>query len=387
MFNSLLKKKINPRVQSSAPMETDASYLPEPKKKEESVSLLSAWKAFLVVLSKDQPVPISPQQCHQVSSGLVQVIEDHLSDLDSDPRVLTSLAEMCLMLMRRWQTKCAGADMRQWLTRVAALLRTFSSPSSFPWEALPARARAAVLGVAATALRASSHFRLEGQSEALGAWLDPAALTIQKAFRLSETSKGKQDGPQEEHFGVLAVDLLRNLVQRIKEPTEWYPPFHYHVLSQTLMSKLSQCLTAEKHPELCQSILGLLSLVARAQQGLDAVLSSDLSQLLWLPLSDVGKRGSVGKEWTQVFRLAVNLSSYLQVQGGQMALQGTLDTLVLLQDRLTVSMTLPRALLNGTEETRLMVDALSLIAHFMSRYKQVRLCTFRRQHFMSDTNK
>ena len=294
------------------------------------------------------------------------------ADPTKDARIVTSLAEFCLVLMRRWQTKCAGTDMRQWMERIGSLLRAFSSPAC-QWDRLPSRARAAVLGVCATALRASSHFKLEGETEVLVAWLDSAAVAVQRVF--TETQAPDGDGLQEDQFAIMSVDLLRNLVNRIREPSEWYPAFHYHVLMQALLSRLNWCLTAQRQPDLCQAILGLLCLVAREKQGLDALLSSNLSQLVWLPLSDVGKKSSAGgsQDWTRVFRLALNLANYLQTHGGHLALQSTLDVLVLLQDRLTAYITLPRALLGGVDEIRLMVESVDLAAHCIKHYKQVGL--------------
>ena len=70
------------------------------------------------------------------------------------------------------------------------------------------------------------------------------------------------DRVQEDQFAIISVDLLRMLIQRIKEPSEWYRPIHHHVLVQTLLAKLSQNFTSQTQPELCQSVLGLLALIA-----------------------------------------------------------------------------------------------------------------------------
>ena len=88
--------------------------------------LLAAWKSFLVVLTKDQPVTVSPDQCHAVSSKLIRTIKrlvsptDH-GDCDDEARVLTSLSEFYLILMQRWHTKCADS-MEKWCVEQAELL-------------------------------------------------------------------------------------------------------------------------------------------------------------------------------------------------------------------------------------------------------------------------
>ena len=89
--------------------------------------LLAAWKSFLVLLTKDQPVPLSPVQCHAVSSKLVQTVKRLVSSTDrgdhedDEARVLTSLAEFYLVLMQRWHTKCADS-MEKWCGEQAELL-------------------------------------------------------------------------------------------------------------------------------------------------------------------------------------------------------------------------------------------------------------------------
>ena len=89
--------------------------------------LLAAWKSFLVVLTKDQPVTVSPVQCHAVSSKLIRTVKRLVSSTDlgddgeDEARVLTSLAEFYLVLMQRWHTKCADS-MEKWCGEQAELL-------------------------------------------------------------------------------------------------------------------------------------------------------------------------------------------------------------------------------------------------------------------------
>ena len=43
-------------------------------KEEEVIFLLGSWKTFLIVSSKDMPVPIGPTQCHLTVSCLIKAI-------------------------------------------------------------------------------------------------------------------------------------------------------------------------------------------------------------------------------------------------------------------------------------------------------------------------
>ena len=102
---------------------------PEDKEEEEVFSgLLGAWKGFLIILSRDQPVSINPGQCHMIASALIKAIRKQMSLLSEDCRgagdagsagvgprlrIVTSMSELCLVLMQRWQTKCAD-NMEDW---------------------------------------------------------------------------------------------------------------------------------------------------------------------------------------------------------------------------------------------------------------------------------
>jgi hypothetical protein len=132
------------------------------------IALLSAWKCFLVVLSKDQPVSLSPVQCHVVASKLISTIRRLISSEGPDnTRVLTSLSEVCLVLMQRWQTKCADS-MEAWCMDQAGLLEEAATG----FDELHPRSRAAILAITNTALKTSS-FKLDDEESVLASWLEP----------------------------------------------------------------------------------------------------------------------------------------------------------------------------------------------------------------------
>jgi hypothetical protein len=41
--------------------------------------LLSSWKAFLIVLSRDQPIPVSPKTCQTVAVSIIKAVREQLS--------------------------------------------------------------------------------------------------------------------------------------------------------------------------------------------------------------------------------------------------------------------------------------------------------------------
>ncbi len=366
------------------------------KEEKERVSLLGAWKTFVVVLSRDQPVTISPSQCHLVSVQLVKAIRSSLASLTSPDaaynsknlRVLTSLAELCLALMRRWQTKCAGDSMGAWCTEQGALLEDLAN--AFAALTHP-RAIAAVLGIASTALK-TSQFKLEKEEITLTAWMDPAATIMQKAFRqlededdakkermeggkLSDEEREKEKAKEAaaQQVPVLAVNLLRNLLQRLSNKTDddhsniWFPVFHRRVLLQTLLSRLHHDLRARQRPELAQSVLGILTLLARTPMGSEAMLASDLSQMLWLPLADVRQLS----EWLPVFKLSLQLATTLLRLSGAAAVTTCMDVAALLTEQMTAFLLAPRANILKAEHVEMSVVTANFVAVFMQHHKKV----------------
>ena len=71
--------------------------------------LLASWKTLLIVLSKDQPISLSPGVCSKITDSLIKSIRAQLSSIeDLNMRMVISLSETCLILIQRWLTKSAG---------------------------------------------------------------------------------------------------------------------------------------------------------------------------------------------------------------------------------------------------------------------------------------
>ena len=102
---------------------------------------------------------------------------------------------------------------------------------------------------------------------------------------------------------------MRILVQRLSaisdgDDGDWNDILHRQVLVQSLLSRLHHSLRAQTDIDLVTTVLGLLIAIAKTEPGCSAILSSDLSLLLWLPLSDVKQ---ATKEWLPIFQLCIQV--------------------------------------------------------------------------------
>lgn len=131
------------------------------------IFLLASWKTLLIVLSKVQPISISPSVCHKITDSLTKAIRGQLTSIDTcNVGMTNSLSETSLILMQRWQTKCSGESMTDFMSNFAHMMDEFSAA----YEILHPRARVAMLGVAAAALK-FSQFKVDNESDVLLKWL------------------------------------------------------------------------------------------------------------------------------------------------------------------------------------------------------------------------
>ena len=350
-------------------------------KEEDAIFLLGSWKTFLVVLSRDQPIVVRPKQCHLIIDCLVKSIRHHLkssiydcvAESSSHLRITTSLAETCLILMRRWQTKCAD-NMETFCVEQGRLLDDVSRCQL----ALHPRFISAVIAAATTALKFSqfkfketpstgnasdAHSKVEGR--VLVTWLRPVIKMVQQTINIliDDLLSGSISQPKvqklsaffheesDQQIDILLMGLLRNLVVRLSAAIEvtgistedsaskeisrnnnWFPAFHEAALIHTILSGAHHFIRFRQRPDFIYSSLSLLLTLARTRVGTKAILSSDLSQLLWLPLSSI-KQGA-SKEWIPVFVESLHLVATLLRVGQQEAVQNSIRFVAFLQDQL-----------------------------------------------------
>lgn len=350
-------------------MMVDDTFLPSSSmsptsNKSSSMDLLGAWKTFLIVFSNDQPVTLTPNQCHLIASKFIQAIRDQLDHNELNLRIITSLSEVCLVLMQKWQTKCAD-NMETWVAKHAALLEHMSGK----FDQLHPRSQSAILAIASTALKTSS-FKLEQAEKSLLSWLEPTASITLKSlqiFELNQSKKGLEHHKELAFVPVLAVSLLRNLIHRLDDPGLWFDLFHKQVVLQALLSQVHHCLHRQRDTNVILALLGLLSVMAKSKQGCQALLSSDLAQMIWLPLSEVKQANN---EWVPVFQISLQFLVTLIRVGEHLGVENGVTVVTLLQEQLSTFLMAPNLSIQE-EHIELTVTTTSVISLLMNHYKQV----------------
>ena len=92
-------------------------------------------------------------------------------------------------------------------------------------------------------------------------------------------------GHEDPREAVLALGLLRGLLQRLPEVTEWHDILHQRSLVMSILSHSHHSLRSTTNPEVIQASFGLLLTLSKTSEGCQGLLATDLSQMIWLPLS------------------------------------------------------------------------------------------------------
>ena len=111
-------------------------------------------------------------------------------------------------------------------------------------------------------------------------------------------------------------------------------------------------------------------MIAKTNVGCSSLLASDLSQMIWLPLSDV-KQATPAAEWIPVFQLSLQLITTLLRIGRHEAVDNCITVVALLQEKLTTFLVAPKLSVQKIH-LELMVTSASFIAMLMKYQKKVK---------------
>eukprot|EP00090_Calanus_glacialis_P005097 TRINITY_DN13917_c0_g1_i1.p1 TRINITY_DN13917_c0_g1~~TRINITY_DN13917_c0_g1_i1.p1 ORF type:complete len:1697 (-),score=641.63 TRINITY_DN13917_c0_g1_i1:67-5157(-) len=300
--------------------------------------LLSSWRAFLLVLSKDSPTSLSPAACRAVFLSTTTKLSSVMQQSPPPPKLTVILSETAAVLTKRWQTKCTDS-MSDWCGDMSSLLSSLASG----WDSVHPRARLAVLGLALATLRIS-HFKLEpcqeGEGGVLCKWMEPVLSLLATNFRELEGvfCSGEKDGtflqcPE------LTMALLNGLVNRLPVQV-WMGALHREASMQLLLSAAGACCRNRAAPSFVLSILSLLVEVASTQAGVACLLLQDLARDLWLPLSDLPMQGELA--WTQVRQTGLQLAGTMVRVGRRQAVNTAVTAAALMSEKIGSDLMSPR---------------------------------------------
>ena len=341
----------------------DVSVLSSSEDDADSVFLLGSWKSFLVVLSKENPpIALSPKVCSRIMDSVLASLKIQMTSMEPHLQLTTSLSEIGLVLMQRWHTKCVGDSMEDWLSRMGSMLSEFSAV----FDSLHPRSRLALLAMATSALKISA-FKLTPDAEAKvlsTAWLPPTCGLIEKSL----TSSGNEEDNRQ--VAILALGVMNRLMQKlVMDAKYWHEELHKRSMVLAVTSCAHHGIQSLK-PDLVLACLSLLLTLAKSEEGCSAILTSDLGQLLWLPLCNI--RMKLTKDWILVFNVGLRLALQILRVGKQHALDNSLNVVALLQDQLAAFLAGPRDSIE-IERLDLTASASTFICQVSKYYKQWQL--------------
>ena len=126
--------------------------------------------------------------------------------------------------------------------------------------------------------------------------------------------------------------MVESTIPHLDRKNSWYATLHEVAFVQTILSGTHHLIRFRQRPDFIYANLSLLLTLARTQDGCNAILSNDLSQLLWLPLSAI-KHGA-SKEWIPVFVESIYFVSTLLRVGRQQAVDNSISFVAFLEEQL-----------------------------------------------------
>jgi len=303
--------------------------------------VLSSWRAFLLVLSKDSPTSLSPSACRAVFSASAAKLSSVMNLSNPPPNLMVILSETLTVLARRWQTKCTDS-MSSWCGEMSAILSSLHAS----WDAVHPRARLAILGLGLNTLK-MSHFKLDHSTEAevLCDWMEPVLSLLSINFRELESvfRSGQNDG-EFLQCPELSLALVSSLVSRLP-PTVWLNALHREAGVQLLLSAAGACCRNMAAPSLVTSILCLLVEIANTTAGVACLLLQDLPTLLWMPLADLPLQ--LESSWSSVRQVGLQLVGTLVRVGRRQAVTTAVTAAALMSDKIVGDLLSPRQSLDN----------------------------------------
>ena len=296
--------------------------------------LLSSWRAFILVVSKDCPSVLTPAACRAVFSAVTSKLAAAVRSAPPPTATTVMLAETAAVLARRWRTKCTDSA-AGWCGDLANLLSSLLAG----WAATHPRAKLAVLALSLASLR-MSQFKLEPGEEValLAGWLQPSLALLTLSLR--ELEAAAEGGGEVEPVlppAELSLALLTGLLHRLP-PATWLGALHREAGLQLLLAAAGWLCRAGAAPVLARALLQLLADIAGQEGGAGALLLQDLAGEVWLPLARLGETAG----WAEVRQAGLHLATALLRSGGRQAVECGVTCAALLQERIVGDLLAPR---------------------------------------------
>ena len=119
-----------------------------------------------------------------------------------------------------------------------------------------------------------------------------------------------------------------------------YQILHQRSIIMILLSYTHHALLDGTNSQVVHSAFSLYLALSRDEEGVNSLLAQELSQLLWLPMSNINRK--LDQDWIIVFNLALQLALNMLRKAKQHALEHILTVISLLQDQLTAFLSGPK---------------------------------------------
>ncbi|XP_076308218.1 nuclear pore complex protein Nup188 isoform X4 [Tachypleus tridentatus] len=281
----------------------------------DSFALLTAWRDFLLVLAKMQPLKIE-------SSEKISIMEDILTGLQSqiemptNSRVMILLGELYLMVLLKWDSQCYDS-VAEWTSSIGALLHSLRSNA----DSVHPRLQVIVVSIATAALRVLARNK-KNEESTVGEWFDPVCDLVRYTSLIAQKYLKQAKDASSNQLPILTICLLKELIHQSGSPKQWLSVLLQTTTIPTLLGLLIWCLQLHKGIGIAHNILTLFLALSPVPKVAEAMCSASLMDQITLliascytscedPTITLQCSGKFPVKWLDIYQLTQQLVASL----------------------------------------------------------------------------
>ncbi|XP_022247521.1 nucleoporin NUP188 homolog [Limulus polyphemus] len=281
----------------------------------DSFALLTAWRDFLLVLAKMQPLKIE-------SSEKIRIMEDILTGLQSqiemptNSKVMILLGELYLMILLKWDCQCYHS-VPEWTSSIGALLHSLRSNADSVHPLL----QVLVVSIATAALRVLGRNK-KNEESTVSEWFDPVCDLVRYTSLIAQKYLKQSKNAGSNQLSILTICLLKELIHHSESPNQWLSVLLQNTTIPTLLGLLVWCLQLHKGIGIAHNILTLFLALTPVPKAAEALCSAGLMDQVTLliascytssedPTLTLQCSGKLPVKWLDIYQLTQQLVASL----------------------------------------------------------------------------
>uniref|UniRef100_T1IY66 EF-hand domain-containing protein n=1 Tax=Strigamia maritima TaxID=126957 RepID=T1IY66_STRMM len=341
---SYWSKTVQDVLSTAEAMETscmNSSLCPLPEAQKDVMMLLTSWREFLAVATKDKMLTLSSNQKVSLMNDLLHSLLEQTSSF-SNPKFISVLTQLLLLLLHNWKSDCID-DWKNSSLLIGKLLSKMCANQ----DVVTARSILVVVSFAIYFLQLIPKESAEELDESvLSDWIHSVCEIIKSSSINSHHISEHHKHSVYHQLPMACVSLLKELLNLLDSAC-WLDTLSRLSTISCLNSIMSICIQTKSASNLVMTILVLYLNLAFKSVTAEILCSSDLMQQISLPLTYTNTISEPSIElrstqnvspWSEVYEVAVKLVMTLLMTKKYFFLEETLNFVGINLDRMILAL-------------------------------------------------